>query len=89
MNILNCLTYFGYDIDKLISNQLEESENEKKAITWYKSLTINQKILVKEITILLTGMEWKDFIIIFSPRERLNIVYNKLKKEDLLYLFLQ
>ena len=51
------------------------------SIEWYKSLPIHNKIGLKEATILLCGMNWSDFNILFNPRERLSIIYQKLKLE--------
>lgn len=51
------------------------------AVSWYKSLSLNQKMALKEVSALICGMKWEDFNILFSPRERLGILYNKLKLE--------
>ena len=49
-----------------------------QAVSWYKSLSVNQKIALKELAILICGMDWAEFNILFSPRERLEILYAKL-----------
>jgi len=49
-----------------------------RATEWYKSLPIMNKIGLKEATVLLVGMEWKDFNILFTPRERIEIIHQKL-----------
>jgi hypothetical protein len=51
------------------------------AIDWYKKLSLNQKMGVKECAHLLCGMRWDQFCILFSPRDRIEILYNKLKME--------
>lgn len=51
------------------------------SIEWFKSLNVNQRIGLKEITIDIVGMSWSSFNILFTPSERLNIIYNKLKHE--------
>jgi hypothetical protein len=51
------------------------------AVSWYKSLSINQKMALKEVSALICGMKWEDFNILFSPRERLEILHNKLMLE--------
>ena len=48
------------------------------SINWYKSLSLQQKMGLKEISTLICGMKWEDFNILFTPRERLEILYNKL-----------
>ena len=48
------------------------------AVSWYKSLSLNQKMALKEVSALICGMKWEDFNILFSPRERLEILHNKL-----------
>ncbi len=51
------------------------------AVNWYKSLTINQKIALKEVAILICGLKWEDFNILYTPRERIEILHNKLMLE--------
>ena len=51
------------------------------AVSWYKSLSLNQKMALKEVSALICGMKWEDFNILFSPRERLEILHNKLMME--------
>jgi hypothetical protein len=51
------------------------------AVNWYKSLSLNQKMALKEFSALICGMKWEDFNILFSPRERLEILHNKLMLE--------
>jgi len=51
------------------------------AVIWYKSLSINKKIGLKEVSSLICGMKWEDFNILFTPRERLEILHNKLMME--------
>jgi len=55
-----------------------------EAIEWYKSLSLNQKFGLKECAVLICGMKWEHFSIIFSPRERINILYDKLKLEGII-----
>ncbi len=54
------------------------ADNISTAITWYKSLSLNQKMALKEVSVLICGMKWEDFNILFTPRERLEILHNKL-----------
>ena len=56
----------------------------KTPINWYKSLSINQRINLKEITGDICGMRWSDFNILFTPSERLQIIYQKLKLENII-----
>lgn len=51
------------------------------AVSWYKSLSLNQKMALKEVSELICGMKWEDFNILFTPRERLEILHNKLMLE--------
>ena len=51
------------------------------ALNWYKKLDINQKINMKEIFVLLCGVEWDKLSFVLSMRERIEITYNKLKRE--------
>ncbi len=54
---------------------------DNQGVQWYKQLSFNQKLALKECAHLLTGMRWENFTHLFSPRQRLNILYNKLKLE--------
>lgn len=49
------------------------------AVNWYKSLSLKQKMVLKEVSELICGMKWEDFNILFTPRERLEILHEKLK----------
>ena len=57
------------------------TKNTLPAVSWYKTLSPNQKMALKEVSALICGMKWEDFNILFSPRERLEILYNKLMLE--------
>lgn len=50
-------------------------------IEWYKKLSIEQKLALKECAVLLTGIKWEDYTILFTPRQRIEILYDKLKLE--------
>jgi len=52
-----------------------------KSFDWYKGLTLTQRFALKEMCVFICGMKWEDFNILFSPRERLDIIYEKLKLE--------
>lgn len=58
-----------------------KNENNVSGLSWYKSLTLNQKLALKELSVSICGMKWEDFTILFSPRERIDILYQKLKME--------
>lgn len=49
---------------------------------WYKKLTLHQKINIKgELMGLLCGIEFEQLSFMFSFKERMDIIYNKLQKE--------
>jgi hypothetical protein len=58
-----------------------DANNVLPAVSWYKSLSLNQKMALKELSEIICGMKWEDFNILFSPRERLEILRNKLMLE--------
>ena len=60
------------------------SNKKQTAVEWYKSLSINQKINLKEMTILICGLDWQTFNCLFTPLERIQIIYNKLKIEEII-----
>lgn len=48
---------------------------------WYKTLTIWQKINLKECSDLIVGMSFTDMGLFFSFKERIDMLYDKLQKE--------
>lgn len=48
---------------------------------WYKTLDIHTRINSKVCFELLTGSKFEDLSFLFSLRERIDIMYNKLKME--------
>ena len=48
---------------------------------WYKTLSINQKINLKEFCPIILGIKFEDLGFMFSFKERINIIYNKLQNE--------
>lgn len=48
---------------------------------WYKTLDINQRINLKDVFHLICGLRWEDVGRLISMRDRIDIVYNKLKME--------
>ena len=48
---------------------------------WYKSLSTKQKVNIREVFYLATGMKLSDSIKIFSFAECMDILYFKLKLE--------
>lgn len=51
------------------------------ALKWYKSLDLERRFALKELTKDICGIAWEDFSLLFTPRERINIIYDKLKLE--------
>lgn len=51
---------------------------------WYKTLDIDTKINMKGCFELLCGVKWESLSFMFSMRERIEIMFNKLKIEGLL-----
>ena len=56
-------------------------EWDEEVLAWYKSLTIEQKINLKDCAKLIVGMTWEDMGKLFSFTERINILHNKLQLE--------
>lgn len=48
---------------------------------WYKGLNIDQKINVKMLCPLILGVKFEELNFMFSFRERIEMIYNKLRKE--------
>jgi hypothetical protein len=51
---------------------------------WYKSLDINTRINAKSCFELACGLKFEDLAFLFSFRERIDMLYNKLKLENIL-----
>jgi hypothetical protein len=59
----------------------ETPQKHKDGLSWYKSLTLNQRFALKELTVSICGLRWEDLSLLFSPRERIELIYQKLKIE--------
>jgi hypothetical protein len=53
-------------------------------LKWYTQLTIHQKINLRQICILICGIEWIDLQMFFPFFEGIEILYHKLKKEGII-----
>ena len=53
-------------------------------LKWYKSLSANQKIELKECADAICGIKWQEFTLLFTPRQRIEILHQKLKIEGFL-----
>lgn len=50
-------------------------------MNWYKALAVEQKINLKDCCSLIVGMTWNEMGLFFSFRERIEMLYSKLKLE--------
>ena len=50
-------------------------------MNWYKTLNIHMRINAKSCFELLTGVKFEDLAFMFSLKERMDIMENKLKME--------
>lgn len=50
-------------------------------MNWYKALTVEQKINLKDCCSLIVGMTWNEMGLLFSFKERINILHRKLEVE--------
>lgn len=48
---------------------------------WYRTLDVNRKIAAKQCFILLCGVDFVKLGLLFSFRERMDLMYEKLKLE--------
>ena len=53
----------------------------KQSLNWYKSLSIHQRINLKEVCSLLTGCTWEFLSYFLNMKEKIEVLYNKLKME--------
>ena len=72
------------NLNKETETQETVFETHPNGFDWYKSLTINQRFGLREASIILCGLKWEDFIVLFTPRQRIEILYNKLKLEGII-----
>lgn len=56
----------------------------KESLIWYKKLNIHQKITLKEIFDELCGVPWSELSEIFTLRELIGVLYNKLILEGII-----
>lgn len=48
---------------------------------WYLSLTINQRINLKKMCVVICGLEYNFLISLFGLKNTIEIIYEKLKQE--------
>jgi len=53
----------------------------EKIMKWYKSLDIHARINAKECFVILCGVEFDKLSFLLTMRERIDLMYNKLKIE--------
>jgi hypothetical protein len=51
-----------------------------EALEWWGGLTPNQKIGLKEMSASVCGLPWDAFSMLFSPRERIEMIYHKIQE---------
>ena len=82
--------YLQEDLSFLLSINLLKLSIPKPSILkaekmdWYKSLDINTRINVKDCFKLLTGVRFEELSFMFSLKERIEIMHDKLKIEGLI-----
>jgi len=52
-----------------------------KSMKWYKTLSVFQKIDLKDYCKIITGISFDKLSYFFTFKEKINIIYNKLKLE--------
>jgi hypothetical protein len=68
--------------ENLVHAEFEQHSDE--GLCWYRSLTLNQRINLKDCFRLLTGIDFQSIGFMFTLRERINILYGKLKFEGII-----
>lgn len=53
----------------------------KDSLTWYKALSIHQKINLREVCNLITGVSWDNLSHFLTMRDKIAVLYSKLKLE--------
>ena len=53
-------------------------------MNWYKTLSITQRIAMKELCVDIVGVSWTDLGKLFTMRERINLIHQKLQMEGIL-----
>lgn len=48
---------------------------------WYKQLGVHQRIALKELSSNICGVSWDTLSLLFTLRERIELLYGKLKVE--------
>ena len=71
----------GVDLDAIIDEVLDPTDKTLKANEWYKSLNMNQKINLKELTDDICGMPFTFMVKIFGFKEAIFHIHAKLDAE--------
>ena len=74
---------FAWKVLAMIENS-RDGEEQANSIKWYMKLNINQRINIKQGFILLCGVDWQEINFLFSLKERINLMYQKLIDEGII-----
>ena len=72
-----------YEI-KLKEENIKLQKYRREIMEWYKTLNIHQRINIKECFNLICGIEWDALNFMFSLKEKIEILENKLRKEEII-----
>jgi len=69
-----------------VLEMMYDAENEElsRGLSWYKSLTLNQRINIKDAFVLVCGIDFQKINFLFNFKERINLLYLKLIEEKII-----
>jgi hypothetical protein len=70
--------------NELIEEYLFPQDDKDRSARWWSSLTDEKKIFLKDEFGSLTGMDYKDALILFTEEEVITILHQKLIREGIL-----
>ena len=72
---------FGVDIDAIIDDVLTKDDKMNESLAWYKTLDLDQRINLKELTNTICGMPFTILVEVFGLKEAIFHIHSKLEME--------
>ncbi len=78
---LGLYSAMGVDIDAIIDDVLTKDDKMTESMDWYKTLDMNQRINLKELTDIICGMPFTFMVKVFGLKEAIFHIHSKMRIE--------
>lgn len=59
-----------------------ENAKRSEALSWFNNLAPAVQTYIKENSKEICGISWEDFLLLFTPEEAIDLIYNKIKLDN-------